>query len=412
MSTLSRRLLPAAALATALFVTACSGGNSAGGGQSSSAAAGGGSSSTAAAASSAGGSSASSAATGSATASAAGGGSGTTTDVSGKVFMLLPNTTTTRFEARDKPLFVDAMKKYAPNIEVVSVNAEGDPDKQQQQVDNAIAQGAKAIVLVSADANLAAGSLNAAQQANVPVVLYEHDAKGGPAAVQVSFDALKVGQAQGKRAKELIDAMPGDGLKIARIKGNPGEYGTEQYQKGQDEYLQPLIDSGKIQVVCEQNITNWDPVEGQAFMDDCLTKQADDINLVISMNDGLAGAAIAALQTQNLAGKIMVTGGQDANVEALQNIIRGQQDNTIFKNLSVMADDAAQATASVIATGKPDAAQVNGAINNDFADIPAVLLPVENVTIDNLQDVVDSGTWTWAQICQGIEDTDVCKQKL
>lgn len=328
------------------------------------------------------------------------------------VFMLLPNTTTTRFEARDAPLFTEAMKDLSPDTKVEVRNAEGDPDKQQEQIEDAVTQGAAAIVLISADSNLVSGGLAAAAEAEVPVVLYDHDARDGQVAAQVVFDSLAVGQEQGKRAAKLIEAMPGEGLKIARIMGNPGEYGTGQYTKGQDEYLQPLIDSGKIEVVCEQNITNWDPVEGQAYMDDCLTKENNDLDLIVSMNDGLAGAAVASLTTQGLEGKIPVTGGQDANVEALQNIIRGYQDNTIFKDLAIEAQKTAEVTAALVAGEDVPEDLVTGEIDNGFMQVPAVFLPIENVTIDNIQDVVDAGTWTWEEICQGLEDNDICKQNL
>src|SRR2546421_3913779 len=109
-----------------------------------------------------------------------------------KVFFLLPNTTTTRFESRDAPFFVEAMKKKAPSAKVIVQNAQGDPARQQRLVEDAIAQGAKVIVYTAADANLAAGSLAAAEQAKVPVVLYDHDAVGGKAAAHVVFDSLSV----------------------------------------------------------------------------------------------------------------------------------------------------------------------------------------------------------------------------
>jgi D-xylose transport system substrate-binding protein len=326
------------------------------------------------------------------------------------VYMLLPNKTTIRFEARDAPLFQKAMEKYSPGTKVEVLNAEGDPSKQQQQAEDAVAKGAAAIVLISADANLASGVLKVAEQAKVPVILYDHDARDGKAEAQVVFDSLSVGELQGKRAADLINKMTGQGLKIARIKGNPGEYGTEQYTKGQDKYLQPLIDSGKIKVVCEKNITNWDPVQGQAYMDDCLTKENDKIDLIVGMNDGLSGAAVASLTTRNLQGRVMVTGGQDANVEALQNIIRGFQDNTIFKNLAVQSDYTAKVTASIIAGNGVPKDMVNGEIDNGAGKVPAVFLPVKNVTIDNIQDVVDAGTWTWAEICQAAKETATCKQ--
>lgn len=326
-----------------------------------------------------------------------------------KVFFLLPNSTTTRFEQRDAPLFTESMTKYSPGTEVVVLNAEGDPAKQQNQMNDALTQGASVIVLVAADANLAAGSLNEAKRAEVPVVLYEHDAVGGPADAQVSFDALQVGREQGKRAAELINAMPGQGLKVARVKGNPGEYGTNQYQKGQDEFLAPLIANGKIQVVCDKNITNWDPVQGQAFTEDCLTKENNNINLFVTMNDGLAGGIVAALESQNLSGKIPVTGGQNGDLNAVQFIAQGKLDNTIFKDLSIQADAAAKVTSSIIDGQGVPQDMVNGTMDNQFAKIPAVFLPVQNMTVANLQDAVDLKVWTWQQICQPDPTSAVCK---
>ena len=344
-----------------------------------------------------------------------GGSDGGSSDGSGggeKVYFLLPNQTTTRFENRDAPLFVEYMNKLAPDATVVLANAEGDPTKQQQQVEDAITQGAAVIVFVSADANLASGSLGVAAQAEVPVVLYEHDAVGGPADAHVLFDALAVGQAQGARAAELIEARAEEGLKVARLKGHPGEYGTNQYQRGQDEYLQPLIDSGKIQVVCEQNITNWDPVAGQAFIEDCLAQNGNDLDFVITMNDGLAGGAVAALTTQGLTGDVIVTGGQNGDLNAVQYIAQGKLDNTVYKNLAVQAEAAARVVASILSGDGVPQSMVNGEVDNQFALIPAVFLPVENVTIDNVQDVVDDGVWTWEEICQGAETIPVCAENL
>ena len=52
---------------------------------------------------------------------------------------------------------------------------------------------------------------------------------------------------------------------------------------------------------------------------------------------------------------------------------------------------------------------MNGKVNNQYMDVPAVFLPVSNVTLDNVPDVVKAGVWTWADICKGIETTAVCK---
>jgi D-xylose transport system substrate-binding protein len=330
-----------------------------------------------------------------------------------KVFFLLPNTTTIRFESRDAPFFVEAMKEKAPNAEVVVQNAQGDPQLQQRQIEDAIAQGANLILLTSADANLVAGGMAAAEAAGVPIVLYDHDAVGGKAEAHVVFDSLAVGQAQGKRAAELIEAMDKTPVKVARVKGNQGEFGTGQYEKGQDEFLQPLIDSGKVEVVCEQYTQNWDPTLAQAFAEDCLTKNGGDVDVFLGMNDGTTGGSVVALISQGYQpGEKIVTGGQDATVEALRYIAQGWQDNSVLKDLKVEATEAATVVASILDGKGVPQDLVNGTVNNSYMDVPAVFLPVENITIDNLGEVVSKGVWTWDEICQGIESTEVCKANM
>lgn len=327
-----------------------------------------------------------------------------------KVFFLLPNATTIRFESRDAPMFVEALKKKAPQAKVIVQNAQGDPSRQQRLVEDAISQGAKVIVYTSADANLSAGSLAAAATAKVPVVLYDHDAVGGKAEAHVVFDSRSVGQAQGKRAAELISKINKSPVKVARIKGNQGEYGTGQYEAGQNEFLKPLIASGKVKVVCEQFTENWDPVKAQAFAEDCLTRNKGDVDVFLGMNDGTTGGAVAALIGQGMKpGQKIVTGGQDATVEALRYIAQGWQDNSVLKDLKLEANYAADVVASILAGKGVPATLINGKVNNKFMDVPAVFLPVSNITADNLGDVVKAGVWTWAQICQGIQNTPVCK---
>lgn len=329
-----------------------------------------------------------------------------------KVFFLLPNTTTSRFENRDAPFFIEAMRKKAPNAKVVTLNAQGDAVRQQRQVEDAIALGAKVLVYTAVDPNSAARSLAAADRANVPVVLYDHDAAGGKAAAHVVFDSLSVGRAQGKRAADLISKINKTPVKVARIKGNLGEYGTGQYEAGQNQFLKPLIDSGKVKIVCEQFTPGWDPIKAQAFAESCLTRYGDDIDVFVGMNDGTTGGAVAALIARGMRpGQKLVTGGQDATLEALRYVAQGWQDNTVLKDLKIQADATAAVVASILQGKGVPATLALGQVNNKFMDVPAVFLPVANITQDNLIDVVKAGVWTWSQICQGIESTSACQKR-
>jgi len=331
------------------------------------------------------------------------------------VYMLLPNTTTVRFVTQDGPQFEAAMKQQSPDTKVVIQNAEGDPQKQVQQVETAVSAGASAIVLVAADPFIAGGALQQASKAKVPVLLYDHDARGGEAAAQVIFDSLSVGQNQGKDAAEVLkDATTSAPKTIARIYGNQGDFGTTQYKKGQDEALEPLISSGKVKVACETYTPGWDPAKAQAEMEQCLTKTNNKIDAVVVMNDGTAGGSVAALQAQNLAGKVPVVGGQDADLQAIQYMLLGFQYDTVYKPFKLQATKAAELTVQLLKNGKIDAGATTGTIDNGFMKpgVPAVFLPVQLLHADTVDTVVKDGVWTWQQICTGAAAaTDTCKKQ-
>jgi D-xylose transport system substrate-binding protein len=317
----------------------------------------------------------------------------------GTVFMMLPNVTTVRFIQQDGPQFVKAMAKYAPNVKVELVNAEGSAAKQQAQAEAAITAGAKFIVLTAADPSVASAILAEAKSANVPVLSYEHDAKDGPLDYFVQFGALKVGQAQGKYAAEAI-AKTG-AKKVARLYGNKGDFYTTAVKQGQDEFIDPMVKSGAIEVVCEDYTDGWVPANAQKLLEQCLTKTGDKIDAVLATNDGTAAGAIAALTSQDMAGKIPVYGGQDANVDALQYILLGKQASTVLKPYTVLADSAAQVVASHLAGKKPPAEIINTEYDNGFMKVPTGFIDVVSIDKSNVGAVVEAGVWTWKDICTG-----------
>jgi D-xylose transport system substrate-binding protein len=333
-----------------------------------------------------------------------------------KVYMLLPNTTTVRFVSQDGPKFKAALEKALPGASVTIQNAEGDPSKQVQQVETAISGGADAIVLVAADPFIAGGALQKAQQAKVPVLLYDHDARGGQAVAQVVFDSLSVGQNQGRDAAKLFGGGTAAHPKvIARVYGNQGDYGTTKYKQGQDQFLKPLIAAGKLKVACETYTPGWDPAKAQSEVEQCLTKTNNRLDGIVVMNDGTAGGAIAALKSQNLLGKVPVVGGQDADLQAIQYILLGYQYDTVYKPFKLQASEAAQLTADVLKDGKLPAGTVDGYVPNGFMKpgVPAKFLPVQLLHKDTINKVVDDGVWTWKQICSGATArTPTCVKEL
>jgi D-xylose transport system substrate-binding protein len=332
---------------------------------------------------------------------------------SGKVVMMLPNTTTPRFVQHDAPSFKAAMAKLAPKVKVEVTNADNDPNKQLAQAETAVTEGAKAIVLVAADPNLASGILKVADRAGVPVVAYEHEAIGGPLKYQVIFDPYKVGVAQGEYAAAKLRS--GGPKVVERIKGNKGDNYTTQDLRGQDSKLSALITSGQVKVVCDDFTPNWDPANAQKLAEACLTK-APHLDAVVAMNDGTAGGAIAALKGAHLQGKVPVYGGQDADLSALQYILAGLQTSTVLKPFALEGQTAAKLVVAALTNSKPPAGVINGTFDNindkPGGSVPTAYLPVQSVDASTMQRVVDAGLYSWQQICQGVAArSKTCEKK-
>ena len=80
---------------------------------------------------------------------------------------------------------------------------------------------------------------------------------------------------------------------------------------------------------------------------------------------------------------------------------------TIFKNVKLEANAAAQLAIALIQGKKPSAAGLTLTKFNDpkapSHNIQALLLPAQVITQANVNDVVKAGALTTAQICKGIE---------
>ena len=90
-----------------------------------------------------------------------------------KVAFLMPDTGSTRYELHDRPGFEKRLKELCPGCQPLYNNADGSADKQQQQFNSALVQGAKVIVLDPVDSAAAASLVNAAHAKGVKVIAYD-----------------------------------------------------------------------------------------------------------------------------------------------------------------------------------------------------------------------------------------------
>jgi D-xylose transport system substrate-binding protein len=324
-----------------------------------------------------------------------------------KIALLLPESKTTRYEAHDHPEFEDAVKAACSDCDIIYNNANQDAAQQQSQMDAALTDGADVVVLDPVDSASAAAMADKAAAQNVPVVSYDRlILNTDNVDAYVSFDNVKVGELQGSTlAKKLSDDGNANGP-IIRINGSPTDNNAKLFGQGAESELT----KAGVQVAKEYDTPDWSPDKAQSEMDQAITAVGKTgFKGVYAMNDGTAGGAIAAMQSAGIDPKTVPTTGQDAELEAVQRILTGDQFMTVFKATKPEAKAAAD-IAVALAQNKPiPAGLVNGKTNNGNKDVDSVLLTPVAVTKDNIstaeyggQKLIGpegTGYWTPDEVC-------------
>jgi D-xylose transport system substrate-binding protein len=330
--------------------------------------------------------------------STSGGGGGGDSGGGGKtIALLLPETKTTRYEEKDRPLFTDKVKELCPDCKVFYQNASQDPNKQQQQAEAAITKGASVLVLDAVDVSSVGPIVEHANQKDIPVIAYDRLIPDQDIAYYVSFDNVKQGRVQ---AQSLLDKLgSADGKSIVMVNGAPTDPSAGDYKKGAHQ----VFDKSGLKIAKEFDTPDWSPDKAQVEMEQSITSLGKDGFVgVYSANDGMAGGIIAALKGAGIQPQSKPVTGGDSEAAAIQRILTGEQLSTIYLAIKQQAETSAQ-LAVAAAQGKMDPdGLAKDKVDNGAKQVDSVLLDPIAVTKDNIQDtVIKDGFLTVDEICTG-----------
>jgi len=326
-------------------------------------------------------------------------GTKTTKAASGKVGVILPDSSTSpRWEANDRPLLAAAFK--AAGIDSDIQNADGDVAKFGTICDSMVTQGVKVLLIVDLDSDSGSACLKKAQTAGIKTIDYDRLTLGGGASYYVSFDNVSVGKLMGEGLTKCLTDSGKTKANIVMIDGDPTDNNAALFKQGYVEALKPKVDDGSYKIVGDQT-GKWDAdVAGTAF-EQLYTQNKGKVDGVISANDTMAGGIIARLKAQKVNGKIPVT-GQDASIAGLQAILAGDQCMTVYKAIKKEAD-AASALAIALIKGEDASSIAQGTVKDTKLnkDVPSALETPQAIFKDNVKDVIDDGFWKASDICTG-----------
>lgn len=303
---------------------------------------------------------------------------------------------------REQVLLTDLGRENG--VQVISQVANQDAKLQNDQIENMILQGADAIIVIAQDGDAVVTAAESAAAEGIPVIAYDRLIKSSSIAAYVSFDNVEVGRAQSRGVLSVRDRG-----RFVLLGGSPTDNNAILFRQGQEEVLQPLIDSGQIEIVANQWVENWDPANALRLMENILTAQNNEVDAVVASNDGTALGALQALKAQGLAGAVPIS-GQDATLAGSKSIVEGELTMTVFKDvrqLSPLAMD----LAIQFARGE----EVTGLVNYTLAEltlddslegsVPCFFLPVVQVDASNVyEEVILTGFQPYDEVYRDIPE--------
>jgi D-xylose transport system substrate-binding protein len=262
--------------------------------------------------------------------------------------------------------------------ECVTEDPHGDPAEQVRLGLKLIAEKVEALIIIPTDSKKAIEIVEAAAAANIPVLVYDRFVSSNKVSFYISYNNSVVGRLQ---ALYSMNRVPQGNYLL--INGPVSDNNAILFREGQLARMKPSIESGKIRIIGDIVLGEWSEMEALMKVDEFLASSSVKPDVIIAANDAIATGALQAMPA-DLLGKVVVT-GQDAELLAVKNIIKGHQAMTIYKPIKPLAEQAAE-----IAIKLARKEEVHGSTKFRHGDVEveAILLDPMIVEISNYEQTV------------------------
>ena len=275
--------------------------------------------------------------------------------------------------------------KVLNDVELLMNDSQNAQSIQNDQVDVLLSKGVKALAINLVDPAAAPTIIGKAKPDNIPVVFFNKD-PGAKAigsyehAYYVGTDPKESGIIQGDliakqwKANPALDLNKDGKIQYVLLKGEPGHPDAEARTK----YVVEQLNAKGIQT--EQLFIDtgmWDAAMAKDKVDAWLSSsKANEIEVIISNNDGMAMGALEAARAH---GKQLPIFGVDALPEVLQLIKKGEIAGTVL-NDGVNQGKAVVNLANNLSHGKPATEGTKWELKDRVVRIPYVGVDKDNLS--------------------------------
>ena len=288
---------------------------------------------------------------------------------------------------RDLDVFMSKVRELGG--EVIVQNAGNSVETQTAQLEYLIQRKVDTMVIVAKERNSLSSVIKKMRDKNIEVISYDRLIDGADISLYISVNTESVGRLM---AQQFIAEEVGRNWSL--ILGPDEDYNMTLMLRGIEAAIQ-----GKdilIQDIFYTDGWNYDLSYGAAVS---LLTESELPDAIICGNDAVAGSVLSAMDDY-CPGRHIPICGQDADIAACQDIVRGRQDFTIYKPITELAEKAAECAVR-LAQGDTAAyiAGYDKTIDNGFKDVPVLWLEPEVATRENIDEVIiKSGFHTHGEV--------------
>ena len=223
----------------------------------------------------------------------------------------------------------DSMDKFVTsqsNLKFKYADANGDPAKMLNDVENFIDSKVDALIIMPTDQKIVKAIGLKARKAKIPLIVVtvkpnEEDMQY--VASYVGSEEIKSGEMQGKFIVNSLNGKPAKAIILL------GPLGLEAQIKRTEGNKKIFAQHPEIKVVAEQE-AKWDRAKGMEVAENLLSAHRDT-NVILSNNDEMAIGAVLAGRKLGLKDEDLIIVGLDATPDALDYLGKGL-DATVFQS--------------------------------------------------------------------------------
>jgi inositol transport system substrate-binding protein len=225
----------------------------------------------------------------------------------------------------------DGIRKFDEenaDVEIKLTDANEDPARMLNDVDNFIDAGVDALLVVPTDVATVKPIAKKAKRAGIPLIIVNRLPDEKTMKNVTSYVGSESIQAGILQAEQVVKLLDGKDARVAIMMGVLGHEAQVQRTEGNK---QVFAKHDNIKIITEQE-GRWDRAKGIQLAEDWL--QSDkDINVIVANNDEMAIGALLAANKAGLKDEDLIIAGIDATPDALEFLGQGL-DITVFQSAS------------------------------------------------------------------------------